>query len=376
MNIPHYNYAPCATDDLIINTNNYEYHDFDNKNKILKHLDRVYQWYTTGFIYPITVNLDFTNVCNHRCPECLSNAQAGTPDRATIPYERVVELVDEFVEMGVKSVGMGAGGDPTCYPYLEQALRYINSKGIQISMSTNGSNMSPTLIEAIVNCCTWVRISLDADTEEMYKLTHGVGTRIFKRTLANISQLVNLKRQCNSEIVLSTCFLIGPHTFRGIYGAAKLSKDLGVNHIRIRPFFTWERDKSSYTSTLSDQIYKELEKAKGLEDSDFHVSYPIKRTNDVLNGGNRNYSRCHVHHFQVSITADQKVYICCFLIDKEKYCLGDLKEQPFRNIWRSERRRQVFNNIDLSDCPNPCRFYNSNEFLEAVVTPVIHQNFI
>ncbi|MBM3253767.1 MAG: radical SAM protein, partial [Candidatus Omnitrophica bacterium] len=41
-----------------------------SSDKILKHLDRVNEWLGGGNPSPITVELDMTNICNHRCPEC------------------------------------------------------------------------------------------------------------------------------------------------------------------------------------------------------------------------------------------------------------------------------------------------------------------
>ena len=39
-------------------------------DKILKHLDRVNAWLQGHNQPPITVELDMTNFCNHKCPEC------------------------------------------------------------------------------------------------------------------------------------------------------------------------------------------------------------------------------------------------------------------------------------------------------------------
>ena len=40
-----------------------------SSDKILKHIDRVNAWLKRENPRPITVELDMTNVCNHRCPE-------------------------------------------------------------------------------------------------------------------------------------------------------------------------------------------------------------------------------------------------------------------------------------------------------------------
>jgi len=349
----------------------------NNKLKLLRHMDKLYEWVKTGFTYPVTVGINLTNLCNHKCPACICDyyVSDNKSEVSTVPFETLVNLVDELSKLGVKAISIGGGGDPTCYPKLGEAIEYIKGKGLEVSLTTNGTNLSDEDIKTIVRCCTWLRVSLDADCPEMYLLTHGVGEKAFNRTIENIRRATSLKRATNSEIVISTCYLIGPHTIEGIYNCTALCKELGVDHIRIRPFFTFG-NKKMFSEEDSGAIYKELERSKELEGNGFIVSYPAERCASVINNCASITKKCNFHHFNALIAADLKMYICCHHMGVEKYCIGDMHDSTFAAIWASERRRNVFENINYLECPTPCDYAPSNELLWNIQQPIPHENFL
>lgn len=46
--------------------------------KILNHLDRLGELADTGDCYPLTVELDLTNFCNHKCKCCVDPSHGKT----------------------------------------------------------------------------------------------------------------------------------------------------------------------------------------------------------------------------------------------------------------------------------------------------------
>jgi len=339
--------------------------------KLLKHLDRLSMWKKGEIVYPILVGFNLTNICNNRCQLCTSQRK----DRTTISFEDAKDIIQQLKEVDVKSVYLAGGGDPTCHPNLEEIVRFIKDKDMEVAVCTNGYKLSEGTIDAIVNCCSWMRISLDADGPEIYKKTHGMRAEAFSKVVGNMSKLIKKRKEIKSEIIIGATYLIGQHTLPGIYNAAKLCKDMGIDYIRFRPFFNWKinnRLKEKSAKVLLDK----LERCKELESENFSVSYPEDRCEAAIKGRARNYKKCRVHHFNTLITPDSKIYPCCMLEDNEKYCLGDLKEKSFKEIWQSERRKKAYQQIDLNDCPNPCMLEKHNEILNAVMSEIAHSNFL
>lgn len=339
--------------------------------KLLKHLDRLCGWCQTGDSCPIMVDLDLTNICNNKCPLC-----CGTKGKETISVDFMKKLIPQLKEMGVRSLGLGGGGDPTCHPKLAEILRLIKSNGMESGMYTNGYDISDDVADAIVDCCTWVRVSLDADGPEIYKKAHGMDAEAFYKVVDNIKKLVSSRNKLKSDIVIGMCYLVGTHTIKGAYGATKLSKELGVDGIRFRPYFSWG-GKKPYTQAEAKAIVEELKRCLDFNDESFSVSYPEHRVDWMIEGGSeRPYKKCGVVNFITSITADLKVYPCCQLKKIKKYELGDLTKQSFKEIWLSEKRKEVCNSIDLIDCPNPCMLEVHNKLLWDIQQPITHSNFL
>lgn len=331
--------------------------------KLMKHLDRIDEWVDGEVSYPIMVDFDFTNSCNNRCPLCIGSKNK---DDITVSLEDAKRIILELKELGVRSLGVGGAGEPTCNPNLPEILEFAKQNNIESGIYTNAYELSEEVIDSIIKNCTWMMISLDASNPEIYKKTHGLGGEEFNQVLKNISRLVERRKLLQRDIAIGVCYLLGPHTIEGVYDATKIVKELGVDHIRFRPFLTLAGKKSFKED--SEEMLRLLRKCKELEDDNFKVSYPENRCEaESLQGEiKRKYDKCFVIDFFASITPELKVYPCCFLKDNPDYVLGDLKENSFKEIWNSEQRQEIYDKIKLESCPNPCQFEKHNELLWAI----------
>lgn len=343
--------------------------DYNSNMKLLKHLERLLEWDQTGFVFPVLVAINPSDACNNRCPLC-STKNKSTVMMSTAEVKRILK---EVREVGVKAIGYGGGGEPLCQPDLEEILRFTKELGLESSLTSNGYTLTQGCIDAIVTCCTWTRISLDADGPVIYEKTHGMKGKAFDKVCDNIRKIAEARKRLNSEMVFGLTYLIGPHTVEGIFGAAKLARDLGADYMRFRPFFDWQEDDLDLNASVLD----ELERCKELIIDSFDVTYPESRVSSrVISKNQREYGKCYVHHFMTIVDADLKVYPCCMLVGRPEYCLGDLHHKTFKELWMSEERKKAFESIDLSVCPNPCMLDDHNKFLWTLKRPINHSNFL
>ena len=344
-----------------------------NANKILKYLDRLEDFQKGDYVKPVIVDFDLTNICNNKCPRCSASANIDT---STVSLKDAKRVVSEMKESGMKSIIYAGGGEPSCNPDLEDIIKFTFETGVRVAINTNAYKLSDSLIKNIVNYCDWMRVSIDADGPEIYEQTHGMSEKAFYQVLDNISKLVQAKKSTKSEIVIVTCYLIGPHTIPGIYNAAKLVKGLGVDNIRYRPFARWE-NMIGFSNEEIQNMQEELNKASELSDDDFEVSYPKDRCQTIVKGREIDYPECYAVHVVTTVSADLKVYPCCRVKYKEKYCFGDLNKQSFQEIWFSDNRLKVFKRINIKrDCPNPCMYEKINEIMYSIKEPVRHEEFL
>jgi len=92
--------------------------------KIMGHLDRVGQWRDTGTTSPVTMELDLTNKCPCRCPQCFGY----WPERnaAEWPTHRAMCFLTDCANMGVRGVTFTGGGEPTRHPQLAYLMQKAN----------------------------------------------------------------------------------------------------------------------------------------------------------------------------------------------------------------------------------------------------------
>ena len=56
-----------------------------------------------------------------------------------MPYEQRIQLADEAIGLGVKTVDIVGAGELTLDPYFESYVDYLLDKGIFVTVFTNGA---------------------------------------------------------------------------------------------------------------------------------------------------------------------------------------------------------------------------------------------
>jgi len=84
---------------------------------------------------PLTVHMLLTTACNLNCDGCFYRRERA----AEIPFKRIVELLDEFADGGVKTIALG-GGEPTLYPEINGVVEEAKERGLYVAVTTNGVN--------------------------------------------------------------------------------------------------------------------------------------------------------------------------------------------------------------------------------------------
>ncbi|MCX6992228.1 MAG: radical SAM protein [Kiritimatiellaeota bacterium] len=375
-------------------------------HKIFYHVDRLKDW-KAGSAFPITLDIDLTNICNNNCPGChiskynlMKNEFSNLPKvwgyaqyregNCIMPLRDARRIIRQFADLGGKSVAFGGGGEQTLHPDFSKIVCFSKECGLDVSGSTNGNSLDDATMRVIVDCFAFINISLDAPDAKLYKLVHGVSERNFNNMLNNIKTLIALRKNTGSGITIGTSYLIGHYTADGAYKATVLAKKLGVDYMRLRPY--WTSPGENFLPEEVKRFIQNAERCLKLANDNFEVTYTPERFEIMLDNAKqtRSYKVCNAIHFTVSISADQKVYPCCYLKGNPKYLIGDLKSSSFKEVWYSLSKERVFMSIDFRDCPNPCgKEHELNKVLWKLKAeelniesgsfskdPIVHKNFI
>lgn len=357
-------------------------------DKMLQHLDRLASWQAGEMPAPVTVELNLTNSCNHACPGCTFSYLVNK-DRSSLPFVMAGHILSQLAEFGVKAITFSGGGEPLVYgpDRVLHLMRYARYLGLDVALITNGSLLRDP---EFLDLCTWTRVSLDAYDADTFQRFHGRSEGEFLKVVTNIQEMSSLLlRSDKKRSDLGVGFL----TDRQSIARCDITKMTNfcleslphISYVQFRPMVTNMVDDSSLTGgykSFSEEEYhdirREVELSRAIAGDRLRVLWSEEKYAALSEEGfGRNYKWCHAHFLQATIAADGKVYMCCHGQGLEKWCLGDLRDGLFRDIWHSERANEVKARINPSSmCPPACRLHSQNRALEGIINPVEHGNFI
>jgi len=332
---------------------------FNTDIKLMYHTDKINDLLENGHTTPIMWELDLTYNCNHKCVGCGDIGAGGRISNIkNLDIDVVKNHIDQIYDLGSKSVCLTGGGEPLLYENIIDIITYIKNKGLDVSLTTNGSMLNDKNIPVILENCTWVRISLDAGSNKVFKKIHGVDD--FDKIIKNIYNLSLLKNKIKSKCTIGVGFLTSNKNIDDMLNATEICKRLEIDYIQFRSFHL------NY-----DNPYL-IDDCKKLESKNFKVHYLDYKYKKQK----KRYKKCHGQHFS-GVLSLGKVFVCCHFRNNDNYEIGDLRNDTLKNIWESEKRKNIIDNIDLSNCIPSCRMHKVNNFLDSLINnKSTHKNFI
>jgi radical SAM protein with 4Fe4S-binding SPASM domain len=108
---------------------------------------------------PIVV-WNVTRTCNLRCVHCYSDSYAQKY-AGELTHEQAIGVIDDLVAFRVPAL-LFSGGEPLTRPDLLELMAYAVSKGLRVTLSTNGTLIDETIARHLKRLnVTYVGISLD-----------------------------------------------------------------------------------------------------------------------------------------------------------------------------------------------------------------------
>jgi radical SAM protein with 4Fe4S-binding SPASM domain len=110
------------------------------------------------FNAPLMAWIEITRRCNLRCAHCF--VEGGQRRSSEMSTDRILALLEEWAEMGVFSVVI-TGGEPTIHPDFVEIVQRAYNLGFTVGIATNGTTLTPKLLEKIPHDDVIISISLD-----------------------------------------------------------------------------------------------------------------------------------------------------------------------------------------------------------------------
>ncbi|KAB2946560.1 MAG: tungsten-containing aldehyde ferredoxin oxidoreductase cofactor modifying protein [Candidatus Methanoperedens nitroreducens] len=325
---------------------------------------------TENIMAPIHIRIKPTNVCNHNCRYCAyrtDNLQLGADmvKKDYIPKQKMMEIIDDIEEMGVKAITFSGGGDPFRYPYLLETVKKLSRTPIKFAALTNGSGLTGEIAEIFAHHGTWVRISMDGWDDESYSKYRGVQHGEFTKVLKNIENFKQIKGKC----LLGVVVIIDKMNYSHIYDIIKKLKDIGVDSVKIAPCVVSNsaKENNKYHEAIFAVVKEQINKASSeLKDDNFEI---FDSYHEQLETFEKKHTWCPYLQILHVIGADQNVYSCQ---DKaynfESGLIGSIKDIRYKDFWFANKDKFFKINPSIH-CLHHCVANEKNkivlEYLEA-----------
>ncbi len=324
---------------------------------------------------PIYIRIKPTNACNHNCNYCHYGSGQylnlkGAENRNRIEWEKLKEIITDAGDIGTKAITFSGGGEPLFYKNITQAINLVKTRGIDLSIITNGHFLSDEKAE-LLSDSKWVRISFDAASAETYSFLRGITPEAFDIVCRNIKKFAEIKKDyCE----LGINFVVNKENSNEIYDAGKLLHDLGVNHIKFTAKMCGE--VQSYHAPFKNKVIEQIYKLKtDFEKPRFAVINLYEHDFNNCAVFQRKYSRCYINEIVTVIAADSKVYFCHDKAYLDNGVIGDLHDSSFKNIWFSKKTKDIFSKFNpAKECRHHCVYDERNILLNRFFS--INENHI
>jgi radical SAM protein with 4Fe4S-binding SPASM domain len=288
---------------------------------------------------PVTVSIEPTTACNLRCPECPSGLRAFSRDTGNLREDFFRKTVEEL-HRELLFLIFYFQGEPYINPKFLDMVQFAHRKKIFTITSTNGHFLSDENARRTVESgLDRLIISVDGTTQETYE-QYRIGGKL-DTVLQGARNVVRWKRQLSSRTphVIFQFLVVRPNEHQ-IPEIHRLAREIGVDEVKLKTAQVYDYQRGNPLIPTLDRYARYREQPDG--------TWRVKHT--LANHCWKLWHACVV-------TWDGLVVPCCF--DKDaQHRLGDLKKEPFQDIWRGEAyaqfRRAILRGRDQIDICQNC----------------------
>ncbi|QWR78914.1 radical SAM protein [Candidatus Magnetomonas plexicatena] len=349
-----------------------------DSHKLIYHVDRVNGWLRGEDVYPIYLEISPSGTCNHRCTFC--GLDFMRKNRQFINTSVLIERVTEMAACGVKSINYAGEGEPFLHPDMPKIIAHTKTSGIDVALTTNGALFTPDIASKVLPNTEWIKVSIAAGTKETYAKIHRTKESDFDAVIANMTEAAAIKKRNNYKCTLGMQMLCLPENHNEAVTLTKIASEIGMDYLVIKPY--------SHHPHSTHKKYKDIRYADYLHLADELKSYNtesfsvIFRVNTMKkwDAGVRPYDRCNALPFWSYIDSAGLLWSCLEHLKDNRFYYGNVIEQTFKEVWHSERRKDVLKmvnaELDINECRLNCRMDAVNAYLWELNHPPEHVNFI
>jgi len=273
------------------------------------------------------LTIEPNNICNLKCIMCPYKKMKRKKE--TMSMNLFKRIIDEAKQLGCVDVHLTQYNEPFTDKHIFDRVAYIKKRGMTSWFYSNGTILNKTVREKILeNPPDLIRFSVDGSNKKTFESIR-VGAN-YEKVVENIKNLFTERNEKKKKLpVIEVFFTI-----------------LEQNKKECKDFLKIWKNNCDFAS---------LYPADSRESKDFvNIDYKGLKSYPCFNPK------------RVLVLSNGKVVLCCVDIDG-KVVLGDLKKQSLKEIFNSERFKDIFNSqikrkCSIDMCKNCSKFYIDSAF--------------
>lgn len=318
-------------------------------SNLLYRFDDLKRLQSGEMIAPSFVDLHLSDVCNQHCIGCAFNEHR---ESEIMPEDKFRKAADILMDNGVKSFAFCGGGEPCTARYLVNAWNHITDRDCYFSMLTNGSLLTPEIMETMISKGTFIRISLEASNPKDYAKYKQVDKDQFYKVLSNTAQLVLIKQTSGSQCSVGIKFAVSK-TLRGkqhYIDGINLAERLNVDRLTFRAIRGTSEELDAADSIEESEL---LNDAINVLKPECRVAKSLVKTSFTK------VPKCWLSPIHTVMNWKGDLFICCYYyFRRERHLIGNIFEQDFKELWYSDRHKQLIKDIRPEECHTvDCKFF-------------------
>jgi Predicted Fe-S oxidoreductases len=271
-------------------------------------------------------------------------------------------LVDEIASHDIKSVII-RGGEPFLFPGIIELMEHINSKGIFMSIDTNGTLVKKYAADIIRIGKIHLTFSVDGP-EEIHDEVRGM-KGCFKKIKESIESLNEIEKYSQNKISRAICFTISPFSIKGLGKMPDVARSLSINTLVIVPYYyvpevignNYEKELKKHFNCTAYSWRGFHHEDSGIDFKEFQTEY--RKYLDSLNGiynypymkiSEEDYRqwfsnpntiigspRCSNVEKLIDIQPTGDANFC---VDFPDYSFGNVRELTIEALWNNKKAEQ------------------------------------
>ncbi len=310
-------------------------------------ISRILQWKTDEAPGPYMITLFPTNRCNLKCRHCWLRGATGIENTQELSDDRLLHLVDEAAELGVRDWVIIGGGEPLLRgDFIMTMAERIREHGMNGTLQTNATLLKREYAEHLIRI-GWNRVnaSIDGPNKEINDDIRGGG---FEKATKNLKQLAELREKAGVQNPLTGLYtVVHARNYNRINEMVYLAEELGcsegvtlttlvVHSDEARKYMLTEEQRNAMPAILEEATL--LMKERGMEDNFsffmredlFADPNQMNRVNTPVYSEGMGRALCYEPFLSMAITAEGKTGPCCAFWDETAQ---SIKDMSLRDVW-------------------------------------------